>query len=655
MSEIPAIATAADCMRQGQAQLAAGASGPACIAFCQALDLEPRLAAAHYNLGAVLLMGGRAGDSLPGLMTAAMLQPGHAQITIALARSILENGERARAASLLAQACRAQPENEALREAAAQCPTGPDAPADLDGFASRVSAGEGNARFAEAAALLTAGQLDSAFAKAAALVWVAPQSVAVWMLLAEISRARGRGEYAEFCVRRALAITPSDGQVWALLARLVAEAEGRLAEAERIWARVLQLEPLNPDLIAEAAAFHDQSLDPGPMLALLETARADGVDFNRADLLDALARALFRAGRLDEAQTMILQALDRPGDPDQIRSRQFTLGAIADKRGRYHEAHTAFLAGNRLRETVWEEEGPCDHTMITRRIESLHRRLKAEIGSGHSAVSDADAGPGNIAFLIGFPRSGTTLLDTILRSHSRVRIVEEQRVLSDALRQVVDGMSGDESNFTDDWLDRLDASDPAELRATYLDQMARYAGEALDPDRVYIDKLPLNMNWAPMIHKILPRAVFILAGRNPLDVAISNLFQDFKPNNAMLNLTSLARIDRLYDLSFSLWRDFDAWRRPRVANVSYEALVDDLEASVTPVMRQLGLEFEPAQARFFETARQRGRINTPSANQVTQALYKTSRERWRNYAFALDGEDSVHLRSWAQRQGYAIA
>lgn len=647
--------SAAEFMREGNALLAAGSTGPACIAFCHALDLEPRLAAAHYNLGAVLLMAGRAADSLPSLMSAAMLQPGNAGFTIALARSLLENGERARAASLLAKACQAQPGDAALREAAAQCPPPPNAPADLDGFVSRVSAAQGNARFAEIGVLLDAGQFDSAFVKATALVWIAPQSIAVWTQLSEISRVLGRGEYAEICIRRALAIAPGDVSAWTLLARLVGAAEGRLQEAERIWAEVLLRDSLNPELIVEAAAFHDRLLDPAPLLALLEKARADGVDFNRADLLDVEARALLRVGRLDEAQASMERALAMSGERDQQRSRQFTLGAIEDKRGRYREAHRAVLAANHLREAVWEVEGPCDHTMITKRIDSLHRRLRAEIAAGRSAVEDSEAGPGNIAFLVGFPRSGTTLLDTILRSHSRVRIVEEERVLIDAFRDVVGGMSGDESNFTEDWLDQLEACDPAQLRASYLEQMSRHAGEPLADDRVYIDKLPLNMNWAPMIHKILPRAVFILAGRHPLDVAISNLFQDFKPNNAMLNMTRLARIDRLYDLSFSLWQDFEAWRQPAVVRVRYEALVDDLEASVTPVMQKLGLDFEPAQARFFETARQRGHINTPSANQVTQELYSTSTERWRNYAFALAGADSVNVRMWAERQGYDIA
>jgi tetratricopeptide (TPR) repeat protein len=644
--------TAAEFVREGNALMAAGAQDAACIAFCRALDLEPQLAAAHYNLGAALLLAGRAGDGLPCLMTAAMLQPANTRFTITLARALLETGERERAASLLARASRTRPEDAALGEAAAQCAPGPGAPANLDGLTSRVGAAEGNALYREAAAALDTGRFDLALLQGAKLVWIAPQSVAVWALLAEAARASGRGEYAEMCARRALAITPSDPQCWAVLARLVGQAEGRTDEAVRLWNGALALDPVNPELIAEAAAFQDRQLDPVAMLALLEKARGAGADFNRAELLDARARALLRVGRLDEAHASIQRALAVPAEPDLMRSRQFTLGAIEDKRGQYREAHACFLAANRLRETVWEAEGPCDHTMIIRRIESLHRRLHAEIAIGRSAVEDAGAGPGNIAFLVGFPRSGTTLLDTILRSHSRVRIIEEQRVLCDAFRGVVDGMSGDESNFTEDWLDRLDASDPEVLRASYLEQMARYAGEPLDASRVYIDKLPLNMNWAPMIHKILPRAVFILAGRNPLDAAISNLVQDFKPNNAMLNMTSLARIDRLHDLSFSLWRDFETWRRPIVAPVSYEALVDDLETSVTPLMQRLGLEFEPAQARYFETARQRGRINTPSANQVTQKLYTTSRERWRNYDFAFQGEDSAKLRAWAVRQGY---
>ncbi|WP_417482655.1 sulfotransferase [Maricaulis sp.] len=647
--------TAAEFMREGQALLAGGSQTEACLAFCRALDREPRLVAAHYNLGAVLLMSGRAREGLPCLMTAAMLQPGVAQLIIALARALVETGEAGRAASLLAKACREQPGDAALREASAQCPPPVTMDGRLDGFATRIAAAEGNAMYAEAMAAHEAGRVGEAYSRASELVWIAPQSVAVWSLLAETALLAGHGDHAEMCARRALAITPKNAQCWAVLARMVGEAEGRADDACPIWQAALNLDPVNLELFAQAASWHDRHLDPEAMLALIETARRAGADFTRPDLLDVQARAQLRAGKLEAAHASIKQSLAGPGEPDQLRSRHFTRGAIADKLGQYREAHAAFLDGNALLEAVWEQDGPCDHTMVTRRIESLHRRLDAEIASGQSAVADSGEGPDNIAFLVGFPRSGTTLLDTILRSHSRVSVVEEKRVLGDALRSVVGGMSGDESNFTEDWLDRLELSDTGVLRASYLEQMARHAGEPLASDRVYIDKLPLNMNWAPLIHRLFPRAVFILAGRHPLDVAISNLAQDFKPNNAMLNMTSLARIDRLYDLSFSLWEAFEAWREPVVERIAYEGLIQDLEASVTPLMQRLGLEFEPAQARYFETARQRGRINTPSANQVTQTLYATSRERWRHYDFAFEGEDSGHLRAWAKRMGYAIA
>tara|TARA_R110000868_G_scaffold106587_3_gene292256 strand:+ start:25859 stop:28018 length:2160 start_codon:yes stop_codon:yes gene_type:complete len=710
-------------LREGNARLAAGEHGAACLAFCRALDLEPRLAAAHYNLGAVLLMAGRAGDSLPSFMTAAMLQPANVQFTIGLARALLESGEPDRAAATLEAASKAAPGDAGLKDLTRQFPLGEEAAARLDGFANRADPADGDALFQQALAAFNAGKDEEAFGLSSRLIWIAPRSLPGWKLLSCAAETCASGEYAEMCARRAVAIEPHDARAWSNLARIVRGAEGRNQDAERILRRALEicgpgetlavalcdllfaqnkaesaiavidavesalpaqsarlkrmraaalessseyakaeqcyrealaLAPESPEIISAAAAFFDRQVDVAPMLELIDRARAAGIDFDVDELRHAEARALLRTGRAAEAHESILRALSLPGEKNQVRSRYYTLGRVEDALGNYEAAFEAFRIGSVLREEVWETHGPCDHTVTLKRIESIQRRLSAEIESGQSAVGDREAGPANIAFLVGFPRSGTTLLDTILRSHSRVRVIEEQPILNRALRNLVDGVTGDETNFTEEWLDQLDACDPAEMRASYLEQMAEFAGEAIDDSKVYIDKLPLNMNRAPMIHRMFPRAVLILAGRNPLDVAISNLVQDFSPNNAMLNMTSLERIDRLYDLSFSLWETFEAWRQPVVERVVYEDLVVDLEASVTPVMQRLGLAFEPAQARYFETARKRDRINTPSANQVSQALFTTSKERWRNYAFALKGEDSAHLRAWAEKLGYAI-
>ena len=95
-----------------------------------------------------------------------------------------------------------------------------------------------------------------------------------------------------------------------------------------------------------------------------------------------------------------------------------------------------------------------------------------------------------------------------------------------------------------------------------------------------------------------------------------------------------------------------AWRKPRLAEVQYEAMVDDLRSQIDPVLSLLGLEWEDGQARFFETARARGRISTPSAHQVTQPLYTRSRERWRHYASALSDPSCEPLRTRARAWGY---
>jgi len=441
------------------------------------------------------------------------------------------------------------------------------------------------------------------------------------------------------------------------LMRLQVEAlqhQGQIEQATAILEQALDLDPSNHALFSDAFKFYEARVDPAPMLALLKRAKRVGIGLGQGVESDVMARIALRAGDLDKAHTHITQALQGHAEDAQMLSRRFTLASIEDKRGQYNAAFDAANAANGMMEKLWEQDGPCDHTMSTRRIDSFQNRLDVEIKSGKSRCVDSSVGPNNIAFLVGFPRSGTTLLDSILRTHSRVRIIEEEPVLIRALREAVPGMSGDETNFTEEWLDHLDACDRSVLRDKYLSYLSQYAEEDLAADKIYIDKLPLNMNWAPLLHELFPRAIFILAGRNPLDVAISNLFQAYQPNNAMLNMTSLQRISTLYNASFTLWETFETWRNPDIAAISYEDVLADIESAVTPVMTRLGLGWEDKQARFFETAQKRGRINTPSATQVTQKLYETSRERWRNYDFALQGKDSLTLRQWADKQGYLV-
>lgn len=704
-------------IREANRSLAAREYANSCLAYCRALDLEPRHAHAHHNVGAILLMAGRAPEALPALLTAHDLDPDSALFAASLARGLLVLGETDRAVSLLDAAIATHPGEtalQALRAPLGTGPTGGSRPPDSEAITER---------FALARTRLDQGEWKAAYDAGRSLIFLRPDDPALWRLLAESGQACATAEEAELSARRALALDPADERNWRVLCDILTTVPARLADAERVVRRaiaacgprdvlvshlferlvrtgredealglldaatqgdgpvpagLLQLHalaleqrgdidaaaalfedalarsPENRELVLAALAFYDRHLDPEAMLQLLNRAREAGLDFQTGEMCDAQARALRRAGRLEEARLAIARALELGGTADQRRSRLFTQARILDSQGAFAGAFDSADQANRLLELVWEERGPCDHTMALRRLDSLGRRLDCEIESGCPAVADSGDGPANIAFLIGFPRSGTTLLDSILRSHSLVEVLEEQPVLINALRAAEPGPSGDETVFTEGWLDRLEQADPARLRAHYIEHLSRHVGQAIDPGKVYVDKLPLNINWAALIHRIFPRAVFILALRHPFDVAVSNLLQDYRPNNAMLNMTRLSRIDAFYSQSFAFWERFEHWRRPRVVRVRYEALVDDLEAAIEPVMTALGLTLEPAQSRFFETARQRGRISTPSAEQVTRRLYTSSRERWRNYAFAFSGGTYPGLRAWAERLGYDL-
>lgn len=715
-------ASAGDYVREGEALLQEKSYSQALIAFSRALNLDPRLASAHYKIGAIILTDDHPAESIPPLMTAVALGPNNSEFVLAFSQALLRVGQRARAASLLAQTSNANPTDSALRDAAAQLPLNDDAGAEMINFMHQPMLADVDNKISNAAMALQNGQFATAYKLASALIWLAPQSADVWKIMSRSAFKCAPGALAELSARRAIAINPSDAQSWLTLGGIIRAAQrpheaeealrhglkfcwpdpdlaaalcevlfasnqrqtgldllgkvetalekpsvrlmalranahaqaNEIDEARKTFTAGLALEPTNMGLVGAAVSFYEKQTDPKPMLDILKKAKEFGAAISEGEILDAQARIFLRGNKLDEAHASITQALRSQSGREQSTSRHYLLAQIEDKRGNFHNAFEAALTANRMMEDIWEVSGPCDHTMATRRLSSLHRRLEAETQSGQKAAQEDNTGPQNIAFLVGFPRSGTTLLDTILRSHSKVVVVEEEKVLINTLRDGASGITGDETNFTEEWLEHLHECDPGLLRKKYLSQMTGFAGEDLADDKIYIDKLPLNMNWAPMIHRIFPRAVFILALRHPLDIAISNLFQDFKPNNAMMNMTSLARVNNLYHASFSLWNDFETWRRPNVERVSYEEIVGNLENTVSRVMTRLDLSWEEAQSRYFETAIKRGGMKTPSYTQVTQKLYSTSKERWRNYAFAFQGDDTRDLRSWAVDLGYSL-
>ncbi len=246
-------------------------------------------------------------------------------------------------------------------------------------------------------------------------------------------------------------------------------------------------------------------------------------------------------------------------------------------------------------------------------------------------------------FLVGFPRSGTTLLDTILRGHSQISVVEEQPTVE----RVVDALPAGE---TLDDISTLSEDTSEKLRDIYFQELAAHQDPLAD-GRVIIDKMPLNLIHVALIHRLFPQAKFILALRHPMDCVLSCFMQSFQSNPPMDNFLKLDTTARLYDLSMRYWVSASSLLGIQSATVRYEDVVSDSAAATRPVFRHLGLEWEEDVLDHVSTARSRSKIATPSRTQVTQPLYTSARGRWQTYQSQLEPAAPL-LAPWIKHWGY---
>jgi len=245
-------------------------------------------------------------------------------------------------------------------------------------------------------------------------------------------------------------------------------------------------------------------------------------------------------------------------------------------------------------------------------------------------------------FLIGFPRSGTTLLDTILRTHSNIDVVEEQPMvikMKASLGYVP----------TISMIENMDNTAAEIASGFYLDELKKHI--EVGKNQIIIDKLPLNILQLPLINQIFPEASFILALRHPLDCILSCWMQNFKLNPAMANMVELKRIVDFYDTAMSVLKLSKERYSLDIHRIRYEDLVLDFEENVTNLLTFLGLEWEEELINYQKTALAREKIKTPSHSQVIKPIYKTASYRWKNYEKYLN-PFKRQLEPWLRDYGY---
>ncbi len=425
-----------------------------------------------------------------------------------------------------------------------------------------------------AAAFAQLKQFDRAQPYLERLVGLQPFSGLAHARAANNSLAIGDADAGLRFARNAVRCAPQLREARLSLASAL-ETTGRFRQAKFQYLTVLRARPRQPVALAK-------------LLSL----RKSAVDERHARAAEAL---------LDEAST-------RTSDRAQLH---LALARYHDNRGRYDTAFGHVARGNAI---DWERRG-FDSDLHARATENILRTFTPDFVRRLSEHAVRSAKP---IFIVGMPRSGTTLVEQILASHSRVEAGGELSTIAGLAVEI--GRCGEPYPAG---AKRLDAASVAALGRRYLDRL-----EAVSRDAAHVtDKMPFNFMHLGLIAALFPQARIIHCRRDPLDTCISCFFTSF---NEGLSFASDLRALGTYYVAYR--RMMDQWRTvlptASLLEVNYERLVSHSEEVVRGMLGHCGLPWEPACLEFHRT--ERG-IRTPSRWQVRQPIYPHSVGRWRNY------------------------
>ncbi|GLR46495.1 tetratricopeptide repeat-containing sulfotransferase family protein [Sphingomonas astaxanthinifaciens] len=459
-----------------------------------------------------------------------------------------------------------------------------------------------------------------------------PDDAKAWGTLSTLYKRAGHEDDSFDALAKAAELAPDDANILTDFGQAAA-FRNRFELAEQCFERALALEPSLSGAYLGLGNLFERTNREKDLPALLDRAERHGASPESLHFLRALK--LKRETRFEEALAEVDQSMDAVVLP---RRRQVR-GQILDRLGRADEAWDEFSEMNRL----WEED-PIDPLQRARTyVEQVRGHMDALspewIASWqHPAPRPERRTP---VFLVGFPRSGTTLLDTMLMGHPDARVLEEEPFVV----QVEQELGGFDA-FPTLTTERL-----AEAQASYFAKVATLVDLAGDP--LVVDKQPLNLNRVPTIKRLFPDAKFILALRHPLDVLLSCYVTNFRPNMGMANFLRLDDAANLYDLTFTYWEKARALFGLDVHTIVYERMVEDPAGQLKPLVEWMGLHWRDELLDHQKTASSRGHISTASYAQVVEPIYTRSKGRWQRYAKHLEPIIPT-VRPWIDKFGYDL-
>jgi tetratricopeptide (TPR) repeat protein len=580
----------------------------------RATALQPGLVAAWNNLGIVLQEAGKIEESASCLERVTKLQPDNPEAHNNLGNTYVRMGRLDRAQLHYDKALSLHP------------------------------------RYAEAhsnrAHLLHAlGRYDEAAAAARQAIEILPQMADAYLNLAEIELSRQRHREALHWIEALLAFAPRHPGGLAAHARTLKQFD-RLEEALAAAEAAVFAAPHSANAyntrgeVQQALGRFDDALASFDRAAALPSVERDTARVNQAVLLMEMGRSDEAAGALER----ILDSAPRcasawtsradlkkfaADDPDIARMESllgpngvsnfkdgmalhFALGKAYLDHGDTARAFRHLAEGNRLKRGTFT----FDVDATAKWMEDIAQKFTPAVMRNVAGAGSASDMP---IFVLGMPRSGTTLIEQILASHPQVHGAGELRIV----QRLVDSLGGGYP----DALTRLTRAEVAQLGETYLAQVRPLARGCTH----VVDKMPANFLHAGLIHLILPHVHVIHCRRDPVDTCLSCYTKLFSGEQMFAyDLRELGLFHRAYQTLMAHWRE--VLPQDRFIEVDYEAVVEDLEGEARRLIAFLGLPWDDACLRFYQSKRP---VRTASVNQVRQPIYRSSVGRWKTHAAQL--------------------
>jgi tetratricopeptide (TPR) repeat protein len=471
-------------------------------------------------------------------------------------------------------------------------------------------------------------------------------------------------------LRRALELLPTDSSMMAALARCLlgverpadalpvleaalqlapsyanahaykGQALGRLgwmAEAERSYDRALELDPANLTAKAGLASLCSHFGEHREARALAQEVLEAAPETGSANIVVALADIAEGSPAAAEARIRKLIAVQGPAP-----SFSNYLGDALDAQDRVQEAFDAFSHSGEALRRLHDGQYSQDNVLaaVERTADVLERLPAASWPKGRAEKPEPGAVETHV-FLLGFARSGTSLLGLALQGDEQVELLQEQEALHDALQHFA-GPDG---------LDRLLRATDAELAAfrTAYWRRARSAGATLER-RVFVDKQPFNSLNLPVIARLFPGARILFAQRDPRDVVLSCFRRRFLMNRYTYHLLTAEAAARLYGAAMRVADRMEEVASLQTLVVRHEDLVEDFEHEMSKVCGFVGLPWSDALKSFAGRVRSR-HVGTPSASQLARGLNSDGVGQWRRYARQLEPLAPL-LKPWVERFDY---